>query len=196
MKGIELHQENNIHDQGGVGEERMRKEKGGVRGREKGRAIVIDWDTSGGMIADHYFLLHIASEQSVDGPAERGIVLQRTAAHGTYARIGSFFVPPGAEYPFSELELAFSGRLQTLSMEDYIELGPNGKYSIDIVLSSPSLVSARCEYNSMIVRSKERHTSPAANVQVCVAHDQQVDACSGALLSACVANELFDLLRR
>jgi hypothetical protein len=46
---------------------------------------------------------------------------------GTYIRVGSFFTP------FSELEEAFEGRLETLSPEDYLELDLNGRYTIDVV---------------------------------------------------------------
>jgi hypothetical protein len=112
---------------------------------QKGRAIIISWDTCRGMVADWlktfcsgldtstYFLLHIASEQSVDGPMERGVILRRTAVRATYARIGSFFTPPESEYSGSELEHAFNGHLDTLSTDDYLELDSDGKYTIDII---------------------------------------------------------------
>ncbi|RYP45988.1 hypothetical protein DL768_007738 [Monosporascus sp. mg162] len=111
---------------------------------QKGRAIIIDWDTSRPMVVDWLkshgsgpvsstCLLLIASERSVDGPMERGVVLRRTAVRGTYARIGAFFIPFTSEYPGSELEDAFNGRLDTLSTDDYLDLDSSGNYTIDVV---------------------------------------------------------------
>jgi hypothetical protein len=76
---------------------------------QKGKSIIVQWDTSRRIVSNFlstnsstsatstYVLLHIASEHSVDGLIERGIVLQRTAAHGAYVRVGSFFTPFGSE---------------------------------------------------------------------------------------------------
>lgn len=114
---------------------------------QNGNTIIISWDTSREAVVrwlqtfddgpasaqSTQFLLHIASERSVDRPQERGIVLQRTAVRGTYTRIGSFFVPFTTEYRGSELEDAFNGRLDTLSTDDYLELDPDGRYILDIV---------------------------------------------------------------
>jgi len=112
---------------------------------QKGRAIVIDWDTSRKVVAEWLttfgsghtpstqVLLHITSEKSEDGPIERGLVLRRTTMRGTYARIGSFFTPPKSEYPSSELEDAFNGRLDTLTTDDYFLLDSDGKYTIDVI---------------------------------------------------------------
>ncbi|KAI3323719.1 hypothetical protein HD806DRAFT_495435 [Xylariaceae sp. AK1471] len=112
---------------------------------QRGKAIIIEWDTSriavskllkadGNLSARFtYFLLHIASENRPDGRIERGIALCRTALRGTYTRIGSFFVPFQSDYPGSELENAFNGRLNTLSADDYFELHHDGKYTIDII---------------------------------------------------------------
>ena len=80
-----------------------------------------------------YAFLHIASEHNVDGILERGIILQRTAMYGTYIRVGSLFTPFKSEYPGSELEKAFEGRLESLSPEDYVQLDMNGRYTIDVV---------------------------------------------------------------
>jgi len=64
---------------------------------QMGNAIIIEWDTSGVAVANWLkiidswpatstcFLLHIASESSVDGPMERGFVLRRTTVGGTYS---------------------------------------------------------------------------------------------------------------
>jgi hypothetical protein len=112
---------------------------------QQGKAIIIEWDISRGVVADcsnahgsvpvqsAYFLLHIASEQSVDGPMERGVVLRKTVVRGTYIRIGSFLIPFKSEYPGSELEDAFNGRLDTLSADDYLDLDSSGRYTIDVV---------------------------------------------------------------
>jgi hypothetical protein len=100
---------------------------------QEGRAIIIDWDTAQKVVADEFFLLHISTEQSEDGPIERGVVLRRTAERGTYARLGSFLTPFKSEYAGSELEDAFKGRLDTLNSDDYLELEMGGKYTIDII---------------------------------------------------------------
>lgn len=112
---------------------------------QQGRAMILEWDTSRKEVADWlsslssasapstYFLLRIATENSAEGRIERGVILQRTVVHGTYTRIGSFFTPFHSKYPGSELEDAFNGRLDTLSTDDYLELDPSGKYTIDIV---------------------------------------------------------------
>ncbi|KAG4295200.1 hypothetical protein FPRO06_01784 [Fusarium proliferatum] len=100
---------------------------------QEGRAIIILWDTSRKVVANEFFLLHIASEQSVNGTMERGVVLRRTAERGTYIRVGAFFIPFNSDYPGSELEDAFNGRLDTLSMDEYLELELGGKYTIDII---------------------------------------------------------------
>ncbi|RYC55748.1 hypothetical protein CHU98_g10462 [Xylaria longipes] len=111
---------------------------------QRGKAIILEWDLSRSVVSNilgahnnlparfTYLLLHIASENSPDGRIERGIILRRTALHGTYVRVGSFFTPFRADYHGSELEKAFNGRLNTLSAEDYFELH-DGKYTIDIV---------------------------------------------------------------
>ena len=80
-----------------------------------------------------YALLHMMSEHDPNGNMERGIILQRTAVYGTYIRVGTFLTPFKSEYPGSELEEAFEGRLDTLSPEDYLELDSNGRYTIDVV---------------------------------------------------------------
>ncbi|KAH8691726.1 heterokaryon incompatibility protein-domain-containing protein, partial [Phaeosphaeriaceae sp. PMI808] len=113
--------------------------------RERGKSIILVWDTSRHTVSNFlstdgsisavsiYAFLHIASEHSVDGILERGIIIQRTGVDGTYIRVGSFFTPFKSEYPGSELEKAFEGRLKTLSPEDYLELDLNGRYTIDVV---------------------------------------------------------------
>ncbi|SPJ72403.1 uncharacterized protein FTOL_02131 [Fusarium torulosum] len=98
-----------------------------------GRAIIIYWDTSRKVVADEFFLLRIASEQSVDGTMERGVVLRRTAERGTYVRVGTFLIPFKSDYPGSELEDAFNGRLDTSSTDEYLTLESGGKYTIDII---------------------------------------------------------------
>ncbi|EXA29679.1 hypothetical protein FOVG_18847 [Fusarium oxysporum f. sp. pisi HDV247] len=98
-----------------------------------GRAIIIYWDTSRKVVAYEFFLLRIASEQSVDGTMERGVVLRRTAERGTYVRVGTFLIPFKSDYPGSELEDAFNGRLDTLSTDEYLKLELGGKYTIDII---------------------------------------------------------------
>lgn len=112
---------------------------------QRGKSIILSWDTSRHIVSDFlstnrsisavstYAFLHITSEQSVDGISERGTILQRTAMYGTYIRVGSFFTPFHSEYPGSELEKAFEGRLETLSPEDYLVLDLNGRYTIDVV---------------------------------------------------------------
>ncbi|OAA32751.1 Heterokaryon incompatibility [Moelleriella libera RCEF 2490] len=100
---------------------------------QRGRAIMIYWDTSRQIATDEFFLLHIASEQSIDGTIERGVILRRTAERGTYVRVGTFFIPFKSDYPGSELEDAFNGRLDTLSADEYLTLGLEGKYTIDII---------------------------------------------------------------
>jgi len=50
-----------------------------------------------------------------------------------HTRFGSFFTRVQSNYPNSELEDAFNGRLDTLSTDDYLELDSGGKYPIDIV---------------------------------------------------------------
>ncbi|KAK6843409.1 hypothetical protein PG987_004269 [Apiospora arundinis] len=112
---------------------------------QKGRTIVIDWDTSRkmadewlqtpeiGLATFEYFLLHLASEKGVDGTLERGIVLRKTNARGTFSRVGSFFTPPQSEYSGSKLEAALTGRLVTLSTDDYFDLDFNGKYIVEVV---------------------------------------------------------------
>ena len=112
---------------------------------QRGKSIILLWDTSRHTVSSFlstggntsaaltYAFLHIASEYSVDGILERGIILQRTAMYGTYIRVGSFFTPFGSEYPGSELEKAFEGRLETLGPEDYLALNLDGRYTIDVV---------------------------------------------------------------
>ncbi|RMJ18090.1 hypothetical protein CDV36_002225 [Fusarium kuroshium] len=97
-----------------------------------GSSIIIHWDTSRKIVADEFFLLHIASEQSEDGPIERGVVLRRKAERGTYVRVGSFLIPFANNYPGSELEDAFNGLLDTLNTDEYLKLESGGKYTIDI----------------------------------------------------------------
>lgn len=80
-----------------------------------------------------YFLLHVASERSVYGPMECGLVLHRTTAHGTYTQVGFFIIPLKSEYPDSGLEDAFNGRLDTSNSEVYLALDSDGKYTIDVV---------------------------------------------------------------
>jgi hypothetical protein len=112
---------------------------------QQGKSIIFQWDTSRRIVSNFlntdgstsvtltYALLHIASEHSVNGPMERGIVLQRTAAHSTYVRIGSFFTPFRSEYAGSEFEEAFKGHLKTLSSGDYLELDWKGRYTIAVL---------------------------------------------------------------
>jgi hypothetical protein len=64
---------------------------------------------------------------------ERGVVLRKTVVRGTYIRNGSFLIPFRSEYPGSELEDAFNGRLDTLSTDDYLDLDSSGRYTIDVV---------------------------------------------------------------
>lgn len=100
---------------------------------QRGKAIVIDWDTCRKVTADEFFLLHIASEPSDDGRMERGLVLQRTAERGTFVRVAAFFTPSNSEYTGSRLEAAFTGRLHTLDNRDYLDCGLGGTYTIDII---------------------------------------------------------------
>ncbi|KAK1780093.1 heterokaryon incompatibility protein-domain-containing protein [Copromyces sp. CBS 386.78] len=113
---------------------------------QNGNTIIIYWDVSREVVArwlktldsngpaqPTHCLLHITTERSIDGPLERGIVLRRTSARGTYTRIGSFFIPFKTKYPGSELEDAFNGRLDTLSTDDYLALDSGGKYTVDLV---------------------------------------------------------------
>ena len=100
---------------------------------EEERAILIHWDTARKVVADEFFLLHVASEQNVDGLVERGVVLRKTAEHGTYVRVGSFLIPIESDYLGSELEDAFNGRLDTLNTDEYHKLEIGGKYTIDII---------------------------------------------------------------
>ncbi|KAI1734602.1 hypothetical protein F4680DRAFT_437661 [Xylaria scruposa] len=111
---------------------------------QQGKAIIFEWDLSRSAISNTLgtnnnrparfssFLLHIASENSPEGRMERGIILWRTASHGTYVRVGSFFTPFRGDYAGSELEKAFSGRLDTLSPDDYFKCH-DGKYTIEII---------------------------------------------------------------
>ena len=111
---------------------------------QKGKAIIVEWDTCRRAVADclrsddnasepgTYFLLHVASENSVDGPMEHGIVLRSLGERGMYARAGSFFTPFNSEYPGSELEDAFTGHLDTLSGDDYVGIASGGRYVIDV----------------------------------------------------------------
>ncbi|KAI1204006.1 heterokaryon incompatibility protein-domain-containing protein, partial [Nemania serpens] len=113
---------------------------------QHGDSIILEWDTSRKNVADFleagassstpsiFFLLHITSERSEDGPIERGIILQRSDARGTYVRVGSFMTTPlESTYAGSELEAAFNGILETLSIDDYIGRGPEGRCIIDLV---------------------------------------------------------------
>ncbi|KAI0533850.1 hypothetical protein GGR58DRAFT_521052 [Xylaria digitata] len=113
---------------------------------QHGDSIILNWDTSRKKVADFlkvgasssttsiFFLLHISSERSEDGPIERGIVLQKTDSQGTYVRVGSFMTTPlESTYAGSELEAAFNGVLETLNIDDYIVLGADGRCTIDIV---------------------------------------------------------------
>ncbi len=112
---------------------------------QRGKSVILEWDTYRRIVSDFlntdgntpatttHVLLHIATEDNEDGLIERGIVLQRTAAHGTYVRMGSFFIPFKSEYPGSELEDAFKGRLKTLCSDDYLELDSRGSYTIDVL---------------------------------------------------------------
>ncbi|RSM14143.1 hypothetical protein CDV31_005479 [Fusarium ambrosium] len=95
-------------------------------------SIIIHWDTSRKLVADEFFLLHIASEQSEDGSIERGVVLRRKAERGTYVRVGSFLIPFANDYLGSELKDAFNGLLDTLNTDEYLKLESGGKYTIDI----------------------------------------------------------------
>jgi hypothetical protein len=111
---------------------------------QRGKSIILQWDTSRRVVSEFlnsdgstsatstYVLLHIASENSVDGLIERGIILLRTSAYGMYVRIGAFLTPFKSEYPCSELEEAFKGHLKTLSSGDYLELDSKGRYTIDV----------------------------------------------------------------
>ncbi|KAI0194271.1 heterokaryon incompatibility protein-domain-containing protein [Xylaria flabelliformis] len=111
---------------------------------QQGKAIILEWDFSRSAISNAlgannsisarftYYLLHIASENSPEGRMERGVILRRTASHGTYVRVGSFFTPFRGQYSGSELEKAFTGRLDTLNPDDYFEFH-DGKYAVDIV---------------------------------------------------------------
>ncbi|KAF5971607.1 heterokaryon incompatibility protein [Fusarium bulbicola] len=98
-----------------------------------GRAIIIYWDTSRKVVANEFFLLRIASEQSEDGTVERGVVLRRTVERGTYIRVGTFLTPSKSDYPGSELDHAFDGRLDTLSTDEYLALELGGEHTIDII---------------------------------------------------------------
>ncbi|KAF2972661.1 hypothetical protein GQX73_g871 [Xylaria multiplex] len=113
---------------------------------QHGDTIILNWDISRKKVADFleagassftpyiFFLLHIASEKSEEGPIERGIILRKTDSHGTYVRVGSFMTTPlESTYPGSELEAAFNGVLETLGIDDYIVLGADGQRTIDIV---------------------------------------------------------------
>ncbi|KXX78452.1 Heterokaryon incompatibility protein 6, OR allele [Madurella mycetomatis] len=112
---------------------------------QKGRAIILEWDTARREVADWLeafsnrpspsasFLLHIAHENSVDGPMERGLILRRTTERGRYARAGSFFIPFTSEYAGSELDDVFSVRLKNLAANDYLELDKDGKVTIELV---------------------------------------------------------------
>lgn len=98
-----------------------------------GRFIMIFWDTARRFTAEEYFFLHVVTEVSEDGPMERGVVLVRTAEHGTHKRVGGFFIPFTSEYSGSKFEDAFIGRFDTLSSEDYLEVDTDGKYVINVI---------------------------------------------------------------
>ncbi|KAH6853573.1 heterokaryon incompatibility protein-domain-containing protein [Chaetomium sp. MPI-CAGE-AT-0009] len=112
---------------------------------QKGRAIILEWDAARREVADWLeafsngpspsacFLLHIAHENSEDGPMERGLILRRTAERGRYTRAGSFFIPFNSEYTRSELDDVFRVRLGTLAANDYLELDEDGKVTIELV---------------------------------------------------------------
>lgn len=112
---------------------------------QEGRAIILEWDAARREVADWLegfgngpspsasFLRHIAHGNSVDRPMERGLILRRTAERGRYARVGAFPIPSNAEYGGSELDDALSGRLETLAADDYLDLGQNGKATIELV---------------------------------------------------------------
>lgn len=112
---------------------------------QRGTSIVILWDTSRGQVTEDllifrreptssvYFLLHIASERSDEWPTERGIVLRKTGMRGTFTRIGYFFTQPESKYVGSKLEGAFNGRINTLDMDDYVQLDSDGRVTIDIL---------------------------------------------------------------
>ncbi|KAL9070107.1 MAG: hypothetical protein Q9157_005931 [Trypethelium eluteriae] len=108
--------------------------------------IVIDWDISRRVVSDlldtdgstpaasTYALFQIASvHDEIELLVERGIILQRIAAHGTYLRIGCFFTRWVGGYLGSELEVVFKGHFKTLSAGDYLDLDSGGKYTIDVV---------------------------------------------------------------
>lgn len=102
--------------------------------------LMVHWDKSrlDAALEDSFFLFHIASDTFPDSPhddTEHGIILRKTAQCGTYVRVGAFTAgqDSGPGYQGSELEDAFNGRLNTLAPEDYLDLGTDGKYTIEIV---------------------------------------------------------------
>jgi hypothetical protein len=99
----------------------------------RGRHIILYWDKRRSFKADKYFLLHIVTTADEDENYERGLVLLRINARGTYKRIGAFIIPKSSGYTGSKLEDAFKGDFGTLSTEDHLELESDGKYTINII---------------------------------------------------------------
>lgn len=110
---------------------------------QKGKALIMEWDNSrkgvvecleagGELDSSPYFLLQIGFEDGVDGLMIRGIVLRRANRSGTCTRVGLFFTPPKSDYQNTALEDAFNGRLDTLSVEDYLE-ADDGVYTLDSI---------------------------------------------------------------
>ncbi|XWW99828.1 hypothetical protein V2A60_007841 [Cordyceps javanica] len=100
---------------------------------EQGSSIIIWWDTVREIVSDEFFLLHIASEHSVDGPIERGVVLCKAMDKGTFYRVGSFMIPFDSAYSVLDLEQAFKSSSHLLDEDDFLERRLSGKCVIDII---------------------------------------------------------------
>ncbi|KAK1849860.1 hypothetical protein CCHR01_07508 [Colletotrichum chrysophilum] len=98
-----------------------------------GRSIVMCWDTARKLRSDEFFLLHFATGKDVERPTERGLILLRTADHGTYKRVGVFIIPFESDYSGSKLQDAFESRLQTIGPQHYIEVDCDGHYTIGAI---------------------------------------------------------------
>ncbi|OAA70003.1 Heterokaryon incompatibility [Akanthomyces lecanii RCEF 1005] len=100
---------------------------------QQGSSIIIWWDTAREIDANEFFLLHIASEHSVDGRIERGVVLRKATDRGSFCRVGSFMVPFVSKCLPLDIERAFKNCSLLLGEDDFLERRLSGKCVIEVI---------------------------------------------------------------
>ncbi|KAH7395544.1 hypothetical protein BKA64DRAFT_754336 [Cadophora sp. MPI-SDFR-AT-0126] len=108
--------------------------------------IFVTWDTSRKAVIQYlndndahdskvveFVLLRITSQAIGDTMYARGIVLHRTAIHGTFMRVGYFYFQLQSGDSTSGLENAFNGVYQSLDAEDYLEIHAESQYTLDVI---------------------------------------------------------------